>query len=636
AAFAGDAAAGGMVDCAWRFRPAAGAVAVNCLGVSIDLPASLFAGCPWKAEGAEGVFPKAKGENPAVWSGGGKLVVTAADGRSLTVEAPEGASVLLQDDRHWGGDAFSLRVSRAPGELKEECALRLRLGMHGGLARGFDRPVTLAANDEWVALQPELDVVPGSAMDMSAVFPPARPCGEDGRVVVNKDGHFAFAKAPGQPVRFYGANLCFSGQYLPHAEADVLLNRWLRLGYNALRIHHYEPELVKKRWDVGFDWDPEQLDRLCYLIAGASKRGIWLTTDLFVSRPVSAAQIGLPAKAPWAKEDGRVPMDVYKGLVLVHEGAFADWRKFAQLFLGHVNPYTKRRLADEPALAWICLVNEGSLSLEWSLGHVPEWRQKWNEWLAREFPQRPALKAALPDLGDDEDPAKGTVRVPERTFYASTPRACLCQRFVAATEAAAVKRMRAFLRDELKCRALVSNHNSWPHTVYDQGTREELDYVDDHFYVDHPIFLKTPWQLPSHCDNRNPARAPEGGTGSAALRLFGRPFTVSEYNYSGPGRFRGVGGVMTGALAALQDWDALWRFAYSHAAAPVTKPAPMGYFDLCGDPLNQVADRAAVLLFRRGDLRPAPGAAAQDLRRDDLAGKVAPGSCVATSWLAWV
>lgn len=636
AAFAGEGAPAGTVDCVWRFRPAAGPVAVNCLGVAVNLPEALFAGCPWKADGAEGAFPQVKGGNPALHNGGGKIAVTANDGRTLTLEAAPGATIAMQDDRHWGGDTFSLRVIMGPGELKEEFTLRLRVGLSGGLAPGFDRPVTLAANDEWVELQPELDVAPGSALDMSALFPPTKPCGAEGRVVVAKDGHFAFAQAPDKPVRFYGANLCFSAQYLPHAEADALLDRWARLGYNTLRIHHYEPELVKKRWSPGFDWDPEQLDRLCYLIAGASKRGIWLTTDLFVSRPVSAAQIGVPAKAPWAKDGGRVPPDVYKGLVLIHEGAYADWQKFARMLLNHVNPYTQRRLADEPALAWICLINEGLLTLEGSLHAIPEWQQKWNEWVKKEFPDRAALKAVLPDLGDDEDPAKGTVRMAGQVFYVSSPRALLGQRFVAATEAAAVKRMRAFLRDELKCQALLTNHNSWPNSVYDQATREELDYVDDHFYVDHQHFLKKSWQLPSQCANRNPVRVAEGGTGSSALRLFGRPFTVSEYNYSGPGRFRGVGAVMTGALAALQDWDVVWRFAYAHAAAPVTTPAPMGYFDLSCDPLNQIADRAAVLLFRRGDLRPAPGAAALDIGAGDLAGKTAPGSPAATGWLAWV
>ena len=44
-----------------------------------------------------------------------------------------------------------------------------------------------------------------------------------------------------------------------------------------------------------------------------------------------------------------------------------------------------------------------------------------------------------------------------------------------------------------------------------------------------------------------------------------KPYTITEWNFCGPGRFRGVGGLLTGAFAAEQEWDGLWRFAYSHS-----------------------------------------------------------------------
>ena len=42
-------------------------------------------------------------------------------------------------------------------------------------------------------------------------------------------------------------NLCFGAQYLPKAEADRLADRLVRLGYNALRVHHYESELTQRQ-----------------------------------------------------------------------------------------------------------------------------------------------------------------------------------------------------------------------------------------------------------------------------------------------------------------------------------------------------------------------------------------------------
>jgi hypothetical protein len=98
-----------------------------------------------------------------------------------------------------------------------------------------------------------------------------------------------------------------------------------------------------------------------------------------------------------------------------------------------------------------------------------------------------------------------------------------------------------------------------------------------------------------------------------------KPFTISEYNYSGPGRYRGVGGILTGCMASIQDWSVVWRFAYSHRRESVLKPSTAGYFDMATDPLNQAAERASMCLFLRGDLAPAPRSAAITLNPETLA-----------------
>jgi hypothetical protein len=63
-----------------------------------------------------------------------------------------------------------------------------------------------------------------------------------------------------------------------------------------------------------------------------------------------------------------------------------------------------------------------------------------------------------------------------------------------------------------------------------------------------------------------------------------------------------MGGILTGALAAEQEWDGLWRFAYSHSNRnlldePLSNP---GYFDCVTDPLIAASDRASVCLYLGG------------------------------------
>ena len=176
--------------------------------------------------------------------------------------------------------------------------------------------------------------------------------------------------------------------------------------------------------------------------------------------------------------------------------------------------------------------------------------------------------------------------------------------FMADVERRSVSRMTGFLR-RLGSRALFTNSNCRPHFAPMQFASEDCyDFVDDHFYVDHPRFPGRSWTLPSRCDNENPVSSSNLRLTSVAFtRLADKPFTVSEWNFCGPGRYRGVGGIMTGAFSALQDWDGLWRFEYSKSSADFASGAGYPeYFDNCNDPLGLASDRATICLFLRRDL----------------------------------
>ncbi len=580
-------------------------VAFQTLVVAADFETPALAGGRWEAEGRSGVFP-AEFEKAQVFVGEVRhLKITPPGGREIRLSFPVPTLVVLQDDRNWGNANFTLRIGRGSGQLAAGERWEIVMTVEGASATqeipAALRPVVMQAGEEWIPLQEELEIVPGSALDLSSQGFIDGPCGAKGRIVATPDGHFAFAQERGKARRFYGVNFCFSAQFLPKENVDRLLDRLVRLGYNTVRIHHYEGELTQPPGQPGFTWDAGKVDQLDYLLAGCAKRGLWVTTDLYVSRPVSGRQIGRPGE--------EIGMDRFKILVPVSEAAFQDWAAFARKFLDRVNPHTGLRLADDPAIAWLSLINEGPVSHRWTeLRQIPEWQSAWTAWLNQRFPSPEAREAAL------GGPAAGGEKMPE-ALAGDSPRALLAQAFVAETELAAFERMKKFLRQDLKCEALLTNmNNAGPGLVPLQLARNQFDYVDEHFYVDHPQFLEKSWRLPSASPNSNPiASGAQGGTGPASVRLFDKPFTITEYNYSGPGRFRGVGGILTGALAALQDWDGLWRFAYSHNAATLFQPGPMGYFDLVSDPLNQAADRLSLFLYLRGDLAVAPSRLAVEL-----------------------
>jgi hypothetical protein len=493
-------------------------------------------------------------------------------------------------------------------------------------------PVIIAAGPEWIPLQPQLDIEPGSALDFSAMGLTDAPAGKHGRVITRGDGQFAFADSPDKAQRFYGVNFCFSALSLSHEQSDRIAERLARLGYNAFRIHHYERELTQGQKN-SVTLNPQKLEQFDYLMSALIRRGIYLTTDLFVSR-------GIPWRDVGVEKDGEIPMDTFKILVPVHQGALENWKQFSRALLNHTNTYTHRRYADEPALAWIAMINEGNFGNFFKdIQTLPEWKEAWNKWLGKRHSTREDLaKTWGAELRDDEDPARQSVALPEK-LQASGFRSRDCIAFLADTERDMVQKMKTFLHDELGCRALISNSSSWTRFTTDQGARQVYDYVDDHFYVDHPQFLRDSWRLPSRSSNTSPISEGAAGGGFITFtRLFDKPFTVTEYNYSGPGRFRGVGGILTGALGALQGWGGIWRFAYSHSRQNIFDAAPMGYFDMATDPLSQAAERASLCLFLRGDLRTAPHSVGLVMTEADLAHPAAKIPTLAPNWhwLAWV
>lgn len=636
---------GAMVDCelrpaeitgglrlAYKLKPRR-AITVNSVHVSLDFPIRLVAGGQYVVDGERGKVPLEFDDIHLRDAPAKSVRLTVGGDSVLHLDFDSPTPVLLQDNREWG-PSFSVRIGPQFSQVHawragQAMSIVFDLTVKEGIDVEYDRPVTIEAGRDWVPLTVELDIVPGSALDFSGMGQLDPPAGKHGWLIAGPDGQFAFEKDPETPRRFYGVNLCFSAHYIAHQQADALAERLMRLGYNTVRFHHYEGELVGRSEGTSTALRSDKLDQLDYLVAALKKRGIYMTTDIFVSRPVLAGEI-------WDGAEGAVGMNNFKMLVPVNERAFENWKAFGRNLLTHVNPYTGLSYAEDPAIAWLCMINEGNFGNY--IGGLdervePDWAKAWNAFLAERYASREALENAW-GTSAEGDPVAGTVPL-FKNAHDDSPRGRDLAAFLAEIERDMFRRMKRFLREEIGTKALLTDMNGWSNSVQCQAARAEFDYVDDHFYVDHPQFIERSWRLPSRCDNRSPVT--EGATGGrhcAFVRLLDKPFTISEYNYSGPGRFRGVGGILTGCMAALQRWGVVWRFTYSHNRGNLFQPSPAGYFDVCTDPLTQAAERAALCLFLRGDMRPAPHAVAIAMTEDELLPDPVRNVSVAPPWHA--
>ncbi len=600
-------------------------IAVDSLCVTAEIPLHQVMGGTWKSDSALGGYPVEKQEEPMVFSGNTKgFIIQGTDSKKFKLEFAfdKPTYVLLQDNRKWGSDQLTLRISPSyTNPLKPDMAFAVSFSIKTAEALTVfkDLPVTLTADDpNWIPLKQELDILPGSPLDFSNLVEWHKPAGKLG--AVNAVGsHFEFEDLPGVAQRFYGVNLCFSANYLTPQEAAKLAVRFRRIGYNAVRIHHYDNTLVEGSADKT-TLNPDRINQLDALMAQFIANGIYVTTDLFVSRSIPWRSIGVD-------REGYIPMDEFKLLCAVNKQAMENWKAFTRAFLSHVNPYTGRSYAAEPALAWLALVNEGNLgNFLNQQKNLPDYAVKWKEWLT-------AKKTADPAYADIPDSIPGSI-------YEGTAHTGAYVQFLSEIEAKMACEMKDFIRNELHCKALITNSNGWTHKISDQITHHDVyDYVDDHFYIDHPRFLENPWSLPSQCPNTNPFKNEDRGMlGCTFNRMADKPFTISEFNFSAPGRYRGVGGIATGAIAALQDWGVLWRFAYSHNSESMFTPSKIGYFNVSEDPVMLAAERAAFCLFLRGDITPLAKSFTLVIPRKEATswqGKGMPG--VTPSWrdVAW-
>lgn len=581
-------------------------VAVNSVHVAVSTPVGLFVGGTVTANGKTVPVPAQSGATHLIPSATGDTVLEK--GALRLVIHPTGTTPLLvQDNRAFNGGDLEVRVGGGGERVwkagqAETFAFTLELPQAVTVVR--DAPLTLTAGTDWVPLPLKLDVEPGSALDFSNLLD--APAGKYGRIITTSAGHFAFEKRAA-PQRFYGANLAFSANFLSHEEADKLAERFARIGYNTVRIHHYEGELIDTNAPNSVTLRPDSLDKLDYLIAAFKKRGVYVTTDLFVSRPVKPVEMGLT-------EGGA---DEFKVAVLVSPPALENWKAFSRVVLNHVNPYTGLAYKDEPALAWLSVVNEPNLTnmLGRLNGKLDELvTTEWRTWLAQQY----STDAALASAWGETSATRAAAALPRS--IENNRRGRDTGAFLAFLHARGYERMKGFLRNEIGTKALLTDLNGWSETPAFMANRASLDFVDNHFYWDHPNFLEKSWSLPSEGGSGGGGAVQSTGAGPsfiAMTRIFGKPFTVSEFNYSAPNRYRAEGGMLMGAAAALQDWDAVWRFAYSHSREAVSGPQPLDYFNMATDPAGMAGERAALALFLRGDIRPAPDSMARVLRPEN-------------------
>jgi hypothetical protein len=458
------------------------------------------------------------------------------------------------------------------------------------------------------------------------------PAGKYGHVQA-RNGHLYFPN--GKRFRCWGVNLTGwtvgGSEIPPHDEAKVFADSLARLGVNCVRFHFLDmPDKSQPRSGPGPTGDPEpvthapvglidssrpdtsrfnpeQLDRLDFWFAELKARGIY-------------ANINLNVGHSWKAGDGIPDADligVAKAYTYIGPELIARQKEYARMLLGHLNPYTKMRYADDPAVAIVEILNENSLLEFWQrnwfrgelkadgprrqLDLTPHYlgllTRQYNDWLRAN--RTPAQLAAIRGEAGIAAGADIPFMRPQHFEAASKTRFQGEAQFLVAAETAFFDDFRRFLRDEIGVKSnIVATAD---HTYFIPGeplllTTSKQDIVDAHVYWQHPAI----YGLRNTPMVNDPLNSIIQKLSRSAM--VGKPFTVSEVNEPFPNEYDSELIPILAAYGALQDWDGIFFYTFETQLRGQQRAMVGDHFDITQHPAKIAQLPAGAMMFLRGDI----------------------------------
>jgi hypothetical protein len=444
-----------------------------------------------------------------------------------------------------------------------------------------------------------------------------------------ENGHFVNDAGA---VRFHATNLTGPANFPSHDASDKLAARLARLGINCVRHHFMDT------WYINFmpkptqailaddtktqrQLDPQQLDKLDYLIAALKKRGIYSNMNLHVGRTLDKRDgFTNTEDLPWAN----------KGINQFEPGMIRLQKEYARKLLTHVNPYTGNAYTDEPCISMIEITNENSFRNHYYSGiydnmkepYAGELRSQWNVWLHRKYLSSTALKASWEQKSEiNNSSVQNKSYVPgdiEKGFARNVipllkkdnifPQQALSDfiQFLEETELSYWTGMYSFIKEDLKAKPPVSGTQlgySPPHI------QALLDYIDIHAYWRHPqggwisLTAKEPWTIDNDAMVNTLGNIKDR---LAIMRVNNKPYTISEYNHPYPNQYGAEGQPMLCIYGRLQGWDGVFQYSYNHYVNDFEPQAnPWCFFDCLARTDVLAHYPACAAIFLRGDVQEA-------------------------------
>jgi hypothetical protein len=437
------------------------------------------------------------------------------------------------------------------------------------------------------------------------------PAGKEGFIRV-QDSHFV--KPDGTRIRFWGVHLTdwSPGSVLlpPKQDIPMWADTLARFGVNLVRLHFLDLDAPRGIIDAsGNDsqsFNPQQLDKLDFMVSELKKRGIYVDLNLNVGRSYKAGD-GVEDfdKIRWAK-----------GLALFDPRLIELQKDYAHKLLTHVNPYTRLEYRKDPVIAIVEIVNENGVGIGFKAPtpyYDRELTMLYNSWLSQnrssdESKQIRNLAGIAADAPVTRLKASEIASAPSERYRAEVE-------FYIDLESRFYRGMNQNLKSELGVKSPIigtadhgHTNSSYPMLI----SLSQLDVVDGHVYWEHPG-SPPPHDTPMVNDPLHSTIVQLSRTA-----FLGKPYTVSETNHPFPNEFASEGIPAISAYGGFQDWDAIITYTFEPKLSADWKPYVGDPFDISLDPVRMTEFAAGALTFRRQDVRPARQIVARTYSREQV------------------
>jgi hypothetical protein len=225
------------------------------------------------------------------------------------------------------------------------------------------------------------------------------PAGRHGGVRMVKD---QFQFTDGTPVKFWGTNLAYASNCAPTKQwADITAARFAKYGINGVRLHKFTTErgpggFVEQNNTVKLV--PAGVDRFDYFLARLKSEGIYYGFSHTYGFEVGSEN------APALMDYDEIAHNLggaTSGLINVAPDIQNLLIERIVNLLTHVNPYTRLRYAQDPALSYIEIQNEDDVfwfDLSGKLAKAPNYRKAverlFSQWLGKKYGSQAKLAQA--------------------------------------------------------------------------------------------------------------------------------------------------------------------------------------------------------------------------------------------------